>query len=240
MKANKQCSTTDIINFWLSNSKSNDIMDRLHNDYLPLFAYHFTAIMYYVAKMYKFEKFAYPRSIVFSGNGSRYIDNFITEEVALIEDIVTAIFSKVYGQVETIHVVMPKTRKESTCYGGLYRSKSAVEAPNLIYHGVDKEYENVGQMNNDPSLQFGLLENYKEMNDLYCSVLDILKRHGVVDNSVDLNLFKNNVKLGYNENLSTHYRSDVKEKYTNDDDVCYDAVFFIPVIDKIFELTTIV
>lgn len=135
---------------------------------------------------------------------------------------------------------MPKTRKESTCYGGLYRSKSAVEAPNLIYHGVDKEYENVGQMNNDPSLQSGLLENYKEMNDLYCSVLDILKRHGVVDNSVDLNLFKNNVKLGYNENLSTHYRSDVKEKYTNDDDVCYDAVFFIPVIDKIFELTTIV
>lgn len=118
--------------------------------------------------------------------------------------------------------------------------KSAVEAPNLIYHGVDKEYENVGQMNNDPSLQSGLLENYKEMNDLYCSVLDILKRHGVVDNSVDLNLFKNNVKLGYNENLSTHYRSDVKEKYTNDDDVCYDAVFFIPVIDKIFELTTIV
>ena len=95
-------------------------------------------------------------------------------------------------------------------------------------------------MNNDPSLQSGLLENYKEMNDLYCSVLDILKRHGVVDNSVDLNLFKNNVKLEYDENLSTHYRSDVKEKYTNDDDVCYDAVFFIPVIDKIFELTTIV
>lgn len=118
--------------------------------------------------------------------------------------------------------------------------KSAVEAPNLIYHGVDKEYENVGQMNNDSSLQSGLLENYKEMNDLYCSVLDILKRHGVVDNSVDLNLFKNNVKLGYDDNLSTHYRSDVKEKYTNDDDVCYDAVFFIPVIDKIFELTTIV
>ena len=64
-------------------------------------------------------------------------------------------------------------------------------------------------MNNDPSLQSGLLENYKEMNDLYCSVLDILKRHRVVDNSVDLNLFKNNVKLGYNENLSTHYRSEI-------------------------------
>ena len=215
-------------------------MDRLHNDYLPLFAYHFTAIMYYVAKMYKFEKYAYPRSVVFSGNGSRYIDNFITEDVTLIENIVTAIFSKVYGRAETIHVVMHNPRKKSTCYFWLYRSKSAVEAPNLIYHGDDKEYENVGQMNNDSSLQPGLLVNYKEMNDLYCSVLDILKRHGVVDNSVDLNLFKNNVKMGYDENLSTHYRSDVKEKYTNDDDVCYDAVFFIPVIDKIFELTTII
>lgn len=127
-------------------------MDRLHNDYLPLFAYHFTAIMYYVAKMYKFEKYAYPRSVVFSGNGSRYIDNFITEDVTLIENIVTAIFSKVYGQVETIHVVMPKTRKKYLLWWTV-SFKSAVEAPNLIYHGVDKEYENVGQMNNDPSLQ---------------------------------------------------------------------------------------
>lgn len=240
MKMNKQCSTTDIVNFWLSNGKNNDVIDRLHDDYLPLFVYHFTAIMYYVAKMYHFKNYASPRSIVFSGNGSRYVDNFITEDVTLLEEMVTAVFSKVYGQVDAIHVILPDTRKESTCYGGLYRPQNAPEVPNFVYHGVDKNYENVGQMNGDKSLQADLLKNYSEMNDLYSTLLDILKRHGAIDGSVDLNLFKNNVKMGYEDNLSSHYRSDVKEKYTDDEDVCYDAVFFIPVIDKIFELTKIV
>ena len=143
MKTNKKCSTTDIINFWLSNSKNNDIIDRLHDDYLPLFVYHFTAIIFYVAKLYKYKAYEAPRSIVFSGNGSRYVDNFITEDTNIIEDIVTTIFKSVYGDVNPIHVVMPSTRKESTCYGGLYRSRTAPEVPEIIYHGVDKDYDNV-------------------------------------------------------------------------------------------------
>lgn len=36
METNKGCSTSDIINFWLSNSKDNNIIDKLHDDYLPL------------------------------------------------------------------------------------------------------------------------------------------------------------------------------------------------------------
>ena len=34
--------------------------------------------------------------------------------------------------------------------------------------------------------------------------------------------------------------TDVSQKYTNDDDVCNDAAFFIPVVDKIFEMTKLV
>ena len=102
------------------------------------------------------------------------------------------------------------------------------------------EYDNVGQMNADSTLQNKLLLKYKEMNDLYGEVLDILKRGCVIDNSVDLNLFKDNAKTNYKENLSTHYLTDVRQKYTNDDDVCNDAAFFIPVVDKIFEMTKLV
>ena len=239
MKTNKKCSTTDIINFWLSNSKNNDIIDRLHDDYLPLFVYHFTAIIFYVAKLYKYKAYEAPRSIVFSGNGSRYVDNFITEDTNIIEDIVTTIFKSVYGDVNPIHVVMPSTRKESTCYGGLYRSRTAPEVPEIIYHGVDKDYDNVGQMNADSSLKTQLLENYKALNKLYNSILDMLRRNGVIDNSVDLEVFKNEAAQGYEENLTTHYRSEIKEKYEKlgDEAVCNDAVFFIPVVDKIFELS---
>ena len=176
---------------------------------------------------------------MFSGNGSRYVDNFITEDTNIIEDIVTTIFKSVYGDVNPIHVVMPSTRKESTCYGGLYRSRTAPEVPEIIYHGVDKDYDNVGQMNADSSLKTQLLENYKALNKLYNSILDMLRRNGVIDNSVDLEVFKNEAAQGYEENLTTHYRSEIKEKYEKlgDEAVCNDAVFFIPVVDKIFELS---
>lgn len=240
MKMNRQCSTTDMINFWLGNCKYNDIIDRLHDDYLPLFAYHFTAIIYYVASLYKYEGYMVPRTIVFSGNGSRYIDNFITSDKPLIEKVVTAIFSEVYGELENIHVVMPDTRKESTCYGGLYRPVNAEDVPTVVYHGVDKNYENVGQMNSDVDFQSKLLSKYEEMNDLFSKILDILKRGNAVDNSVDLNLFKQNSKTGYKENLSTHYLTDIKQKYTNGEDVCNDSAFFIPIVDKIFEMTKLV
>ena len=236
MKLNKKCSTTDIINFWLSNSKYNNIIDCLHNDYLPLFVYHFTAIIYYVANLYKYKSFNAPRTVVFSGNGSRYIDNFITEDNALVEEIVTLIFQKVFGEVEHIHVVLPETRKESTCYGGLYRSKTDPEVPVTVYHGINRDYENVGQMNNDCKLKSELMESYDIMNSLYNNVLDLLKRKGVIDNNVNLDSFKNEARKGYDENFSTHYRSVIKEKFA-DDDICNDSIFFIPVIDKIFELS---
>lgn len=46
------------------------------------------------------------------------------------------------------------------------------------------------------------------------------------------------MKNDYEENLKTHYRSDVEQSY-GPEDVCNDSVFFIPVIDKIFELTRV-
>lgn len=238
METNKGCSTSDIINFWLSNSKDNGIIDKLHDDYLPLFAYHFTAIIYFIAKLYQYKEYAAPRTIVFSGNGSRYIDDFVTDDIALLEKVVTEIFKFVYGEIAPIHVVLPDTRKESTCYGGLYRPSSEEEATEVVYHGVSKNYENVAQMNQDVSLQPCLLKDYAEMNQLYCSVLDMLKQGGAIDRSLDVKPFKEEVKNDYEENLKTHYRSEVEQNY-DPEDVCNDSVFFIPVIDKIFELTRV-
>ena len=236
MNANSKCSTTDIINFWLGNSKYNDVLDRLHSLYLPLFVYHFTAILFHISHLYKYKGYAVPRTIVFSGNGSRYIDNFITDDQLVIEEIVTAIFSDVYGRIDRIHVLLPKTRKESTCYGGLYRSKSLDDIIPTHYQGVDKEYDNVGEMNSDGSLKTQLLKRYDSMNNLYGKILDILKRKDVIDNEVNIEQFKAVSSAGYDENFTTHYRSVVKEKYA-DSDIFNDSVFFIPIIDKIFELT---
>lgn len=238
MKMSKETSTVDMINFWLSNCKYNNIIDALHDDYSPLFVYHFTAIIYYIAKLYRYMKLEAPRTILFSGNGSRYIDDFITEEVSLIEHVVTTIFNKVYGEVLPIHILLPQKdkRKESTCYGGMYRPKNATVVEPTVYHGIDKVYKNVSEMTSDKNLKATLLADYKEMNVIYSSALDFLKGKGVIDTSVDLGKFKKSINEGYEENLTTHYRSEIEEKYQPDDE-CNDSVFFIPVIDKIFDLT---
>lgn len=164
--------------------------------------------------------------------------DIITDDLALLEKVVTEIFKSIYGEITPIHVVLPDTRKESTCYGGLYRPASDAEIPEVIYHGVSKDYENVAQMNGDATLLPSLLKDYTEMNQLYCSVLDMLKQGGVIDRTLDVRPFKDEVVKDYEENLKTHYRSDVEQKYDSED-ICNDSVFFIPVIDKIFELTKI-
>ena len=58
----------------------------------------------------------------------------------------------------------------------------------------------------------------------------------MIDNSIDLMHFKDIASSDYTEDLSTHYRSEVTEKF-NTEDVYNDSVFFIPIIDKVFALT---
>lgn len=236
MKQNSKSSTTDIINFWLSNQDKNNIIERLQDSYLPLFVYHLTALIFYMAKMYKFKGYEIPRTIIFSGNGSKYIDNFITEDSKYIEEAIKYIFEQVYGDTQNIHVVLPSKRKESTCYGGLYRPKNAESVPETIYQGVDREYANVGEMNADNSLQSDLIKEYKQLSNIYSKILDLFKKEDLVDNSIDLLRFKDIASSDYTEDLSTHYRSEVTEKF-NTEDVYNDSVFFIPIIDKVFALT---
>ena len=73
----------------------------------------------------------------------------------------------------------------------------------------------------------------------YMTDLEMLKQGGAIDRSLDVRPFKAEVTKDYEENLKTHYRSDIEQSY-DPEDVCNDSVFFIPVIDKIFELTKIV
>ena len=97
MIVDNKVSAKNIINFWLTNQQKCNITDLLRNDYAPLFVYHFTALIYYVASMYKFRQLDAPRTIVFSGNGSYYIDKYITSDKAVIQDMIKLIFDKVYG-----------------------------------------------------------------------------------------------------------------------------------------------
>lgn len=230
--------TKDIINFWLSNTEFCDIRKNLSMDFKPVFVYHLTSILYYMASMYKDNKCIAPKTVVFSGNGSKYIDNFICTERRVLKHIIDLVFGHVFGGEHDINLQLPNERKESTCYGGLYRDPNALDVPEKIYQGdVAKNYSTVGDINNNyESLKAALMDKYKEFNALYKAVLDLLKKEHIIDNTADTATYVKKACEDMGTPLNTYYKTQIKEKY-QDEVTLYDSVFFLPIIDRIFNMT---
>lgn len=230
--------TKDIINFWLSNADFCDIRKYLSNDFKPVFVYHLTSILFYMASMYNDNHLSAPRTVVFSGNGSKYIDSFICTESRVLKQIIDLVFAHVFGGEHNVHLELPKERKESTCYGGLYRDPNAPDVPEKVYQGdMTSNYETVGDINkNFSNLKDALMKKYDQFNTLYKDVLDLLKKEHIIDNTADTVIYVNAAKQDMATPLNTYYKTQVKEVY-GDEVTLYDSVFFIPVINRIFEMT---
>ena len=232
--------TKDIINFWLTNEKHCQITRFLSNDFKPVFIYHLTSILFYMASMYKENELAAPKTIVFSGNGSKYIDSFISSEESALKTIIDMVFKHVFGGEHNVNIKLPEERKESTCYGGLYRDPNAAAVRDIVYQGdKSKEYEKVGDINtNFEALKSALMTKYKELASLYKEVLNMLKQQSIIDSMANTAKYVSAAEEDMGTPLSTYYKTQVKEKYA--DEVPYkDSVFFLPVINKIFNMTKI-
>lgn len=237
----EKAKTKDIINFWLSNSKYCDIENNLSRDFKPVFVYHLTSILFYMASMYKDYGLEAPKSVIFSGNGSKYIDNFICSDERILKRIIELVFNKVYGDSHSINLKLPKERKESTCYGGLYRDSNAEDVPERIYQGdLSANYEKVGDLSrNFDILKNVLREKYHDFSSIYKDVLDLLKKERIIDNTSNTSAY---VELASNDMvtpLNTYFKTKIKEFYNDDEVELFDSVFFLPIINRVFELTKI-
>lgn len=232
--------TKDIINFWLSNSDYCDIKQKLAQDFKPVFIYHLTSILFYMASMYEENSFSAPKTVVFSGNGSKYIDNFICTERKVLKMIIDLVFTKVFGGEHNVNIELPEERKESTCYGGLYRNPNDPDVPEMVYQGdKSKEYNTVGDINTHYSeLKAALLKKYSAFNSLYKDVLDMLKAEHIIDNTIDTAKYTKTAEKDMDTPLDTYYKTQVKDKYQNEV-FLYDSVFFLPIINRIFEMTNL-
>lgn len=228
--------TKDIINFWIGNADHCDIMAKLRTDFSPVFVYHFVSIMYFMAWMYKDNNLQAPYSIVFSGNGSKYIDNFISSDPSVLKQIINMIFNDVFGGEHDINLKLPNERKESTCYGGLYRDVEVDNVKGIVYQGDNTFTINtVKDMNlNLEKLKSSLMEKYNQLAELYCSVLDLLKRERIIDS--DMSKYAGKARESMQTDFSNRYKTEVKEKY-GDGDIYNDSVFFLPIIKRVFEMT---
>lgn len=231
--------TKDIINFWLTNEKYCDIKKNLSKDFKTVFVYHLTSILYYMACMYKDNGKNAPKTIVFSGNGSKYIDNYICSDDRILKRIIDMIFNRVFGGEHDVHIKLPEERKESTCYGGLYRDVNAVEPETKVYHGNSITYNNIGDLTkNFNALKSSLLTKYDELSTLYEEILNMLKQQKIIDSSADTRKYVDAAKEDMGTPLSTYYKKEVSDVYS-EETIYNDSVFFLPVINKVFEMTKI-
>jgi hypothetical protein len=231
--------TKDIINFWISNNKQCDIFSILRKTYKPLFLYHFTALVYYMAKMYYAKDLACPKSILFCGNGSHYIDNLLADKDAIVE-IVTSIFRFVYGtQIDSIQIILPEERKECTCYGGLYRSDSAQKPSVFNFQGDgNKTYETVSALKDAyPQLRNNILLSLNDFSKLYLTLLSYLVNIKEVENASVIEQIKDSVTQGLSDSLSKNFSKQVAS--LNEHESYNDSIFFLPIVDKLFELTNL-
>lgn len=249
-KAVKSAGSKDVINFWLHLGKEGNcnILNLLSADFKPLFVYHFTSILYYMAQMYNVKGLSAPHTIIFSGNGSRYIDNFISSDDKIVKKIINIIFGEAFGGNNEVAIQLPEERKEATCFGGLYRPTNAEEIETFIYQGdyhEDKSvlYDTVENINrNFETLKKALLEKYKVLAELYNKVLQMLMNKQVLDSSSDTGKYIEAAREDMGTPLNRCYLKEIKdnEKYKDQPGIPYnDSVFFLPIIDRIFKMTNL-
>lgn len=242
MLKSNNTSTRDIINLWISNDRETEISKRLRKDHISTFVYHYTALVYYMASMFKANELPYPRTIIFSGNGSKYIDNYITDTVAFLKQITELVVSKVYDKaISDIELVLPDERKESTCYGGLYHRIGAVEPKPVVYlgDGNNKEYKDVEAVNAayTSGMKDKLGLEIAAMNRIYKEVLDALIQQSVIE-QVDSAKMKEVVDSVVKDALVSKFQTEILDKYMLQEPF-NDTLFFLPVVEAILKLTGI-
>lgn len=242
MVKNHESTTREIINFWIANDSETKIADKMRKDFPYVFAYHYTAIIYYLASMLKAYGFKHPRTITFSGNGSRYIDQCLTSNVEILTEVTHLIMSDVFGEeVSDIQLVLPDIRKESTCYGGLYYKEGTAHPKTIVYYGdgkceTCKDVEELTAAYNN-TIKPAVLDEVRKMNEIYAEVLKFLIRENAVDN-VDADSVLKLVNDGVKDTLESKFQKQVVDVYSKHQRF-NDALFFIPVKSALFELTNI-
>lgn len=239
LASDKEYTTTDIVNFWLAASGSSDIARWLHDDFKPLFVFHLVSVVYYMSVLLRSGGVRRPQTVAFSGNGSRYIDRFISSDAGQLGALLSIVFDAVFGVAAAPHVVLPAGRKAATCYGGLYRDSGAPLPPAATWHGVAMPAGaavDAATLRHDRSTIATALEgHYATLAQLYDAALTLLKRTQQIDGSVDLAPYRECARRPLRECFDKCFNNTVQG--CDDADTSVGSLFFLPLPDRVLELT---
>lgn len=217
-----------------------------------VFIYFYSSLIYFVARMMHSRGISKPRSVMFSGTGSKVLDIVGTQPDL---DLLTRyIFEHVYGEKygeRGFSVIMErKEPKQITCRGALMQVRDGsgcenVRQLNLLmddyekplkynFSMIDKERLCYDDMENS-AIQRKIVDQVKAMNDSFCHLCDDLHvvDRFLVDNR-SLQLFKDYVGRDLEHHLIRGWNFVNKNKDDHaGSDTIEDAVFFYPIIGSI-------
>ena len=217
-----------------------------------IFIYFYCAIIYYVARMMLHRGIDMPRSVMFSGTGSKVLDIVGTQRD--LDQITRYIFEHVYGQdygTDGFGIIMERNEpKQITCRGALMQTRTgsgiaSVNALNDLLDSYDCNLRYVFSNIAEERLTYDdmksqevkdmVIDSVKAFNDFFCQMCDNI--HVVDTFLVDfksLQAFKSIVNKDLDHHLANGWKymnRDIDEK--NGHDTVEDAVFFYPIIGSI-------
>ncbi len=246
--------------FSVINSKAvggNDVFSynlRLNEDgrLKIVFIYFYATLIYYVARMMHHRHFDKPRSVMFSGTGSKVLD--IVGSKRDLDLISQTIFERVYGErydADGFSVVMErKEPKQITCRGALMQVRDAsgcasVDQLNRLMDGIDNQvkynYPVIDREDltyadmDDAAVRRQLVDAVRTFNDFFCQLCDDLQ---VVDrflvDTQSLERFKQLVNKDLEHHLLNGWNYVNKnEAPRSASDKIEDTMFFYPIIGSI-------
>lgn len=217
-----------------------------------IFIYFFVTLIYYVAKMMKHRNLDMPRSIMFSGTGSKVLDIVGTQRD--LDLIAQTVIERVYGQrydEDGFNIVMEKKEpKQITCRGALMQVADStgcehVHQLNRLMDSFDSSVKYNYTMLSQETLRYedmdkeevcaAIVEQVRQFNDFFCQLCDDI--HVVdrllVDNH-SLQLFKQLVNKDLMHHLVNGWNFVNKNQDDkNGSDPIEDTLFFYPIIGSI-------
>lgn len=234
--------------------KNNDTFSynlRLNEDYTRkiIFIYFYATIIYYVAKTMAHRHLHKPRSVMFSGTGSKVLDIVGNKEDLNL--ITQTIFEMIYNEkydTDGFSVIIEHDEpKQITCRGALMQVRDNTGCENVYelnrlmsnldtpmkynYSMISKECLTYNDMNN-ADIHNEIIESVKRYNEFFVSLCDHIHVNDLflVDKK-SMQLFKDVVNKNIEHHLANgwiYMNKNVEEK--NDDDLIEDTVFFYPII----------
>jgi len=210
-------------------------------DFLIIFLLYYSSIIYHLAKVMKTKELDMPKSITFSGNGSKILEVIDpSKKSSILRELTELIFTKVYLEdSDKINIERYNNPKEMTAKGMIH-SEKIHDSRNLIFTLIgDKEdstndiYENVENY---------IDSTYEEFNYFIDLFFNLNKEFSFTDNfeipQLRLNEFKEFIKSEVKDELLLGINDRLKELYGETDSSINESLFFYTLVGILSGLAT--